>query len=172
MEPAVKSRPVYPPVDRSETSQRHLFIAMGAPPAVMLDVIHRCDETERQVITVDDIEHAKPEILAALVSATMATTAYVAGDEAFLWRIADLLNQQGLLPEQIKLFAPLSHSRRVFCCHCYHITDSVTHSPAACAGCGRLLAVTDHFSKHKASYMGYQVNAEDASEIPPAKELR
>ncbi len=169
--PEVKSRPVYPPVEKNNRSSRHLFVVAGEMPKAMSAIFASCDESERQLIAVNDIAAAQQTITHRVASLPLATTAYVAGDESFIWSVAELFSAEGMLNEQIRLFAPADKSRQLFCCHCYHITAGVTHSPAECEGCRRLLAVTDHFSRKNGAYLGYQVNAEDPADIPETEEL-
>ena len=171
MESTLKSRPVYPPVEKALRSLHHVFIVSGEMPDTMSAIINHCDSTQVEIIQVDD-SNSKWQLATEYASALpLSCTVYLAGNEVFLWRASELLTNAGVRPDQIKMFAPTDSSRAVFCCHCYAVTEGVTHSPCSCSGCDRLLAVTDHFSQKQASYFGYQVNAEDADDIPPSQEL-
>lgn len=170
--PEVKSRPVYSNVDKNPRSEKHVFVCLGEMPSPMADVYAQCDDAQRLLISATDMAELDKTIASTATSLPLSTTVYIAGDEAFLWHVAERFMAQGMRQEQIEMFAPESNGRSVFCCHCYHITPEVTHNPSACGGCGRVLAITDHFSRKSASYLGYQVNAEVSTEIPQAEELR
>ncbi|MFY0677923.1 MAG: hypothetical protein JXR18_11625 [Neptuniibacter sp.] len=169
--PEVKSRPVYQPVEKSERSKLHLFVVAGEMPAEMSEIFSSCEESECKLITVNDTSEAKQNIQNTLPSLPLSTTVYVAGSEAFIWFVYERLIAEGMMPEQVKLFTPPEKFRQVFCCHCYHVSDGITQSPAVCGGCERLLVVTDHFARKKGAYLGYQVNAEDPNDIPESEEL-
>jgi len=167
----VKSRPVYQPIKKRNPSLQHVFIVAGEMPEDMATTYRHCDNTKRTLILVSDSEKAKKTIAEKASLLSLSATVYVAGDESFIWFVSELLTAKGMLPEQIKLCAPVEQYRTVYCCHCYHFSTGVTHSPATCAGCQRLLAVTDHFSRKSGAYLGYQVNAEDPADIPETQEL-
>ncbi|MYM64945.1 dimethylamine monooxygenase subunit DmmA family protein [Pseudomaricurvus sp. HS19] len=168
----VKSRPVYPPVQKNSRAKYHLFVCQGDMPEAMASVVEACEAVGHRLIEASDPVTAVQQLQQVTPELPLATCAYVAGDEAFIWTVAEALGAAGMIPEQIQPFAPADRSRHVFCCHCYHITSGVTHTPAACAGCQRLLAVTDHFSRKLAAYRGIQINAEDPADIPEPMELK
>lgn len=165
----VRSRPVYPIVEKNTLSEHHLFIALGDMTRSMSELYQSCCESEKTLALVDnDIDAA---LSGKIDNLPMATTVYVAGDEGFVWKVSEYLVSKGILSDQIKRFSPKDKSRQVFCCHCYQVTSKITHSPSQCGGCGRMLTVSDHFSRKYGAYMGYQVNAEDPNDLPVAEEL-
>lgn len=170
-EALVKSRPVYQAVKKNDHSIWHLFIVAGEMLPDVKEIFDHCKETERDVISVSDISDAQTRIKQAAPLLPLSTTVYVAGSEPFMWAISESLTSVGMLAEQIQLFSPVDKSRQVFCCHCYHISSGIKQNPAKCAGCQRLLEVTDHFSRKHGAYFAYQVNAEDPSYIPEPEVL-
>jgi len=91
--------------------------------------------------------------------------------ESVLWDRHNLDVKSGMASEQIKMLKPLGNERRLFCTHCYTVTEDVTHSPFECPGCHRLLLVRDHFSRIHSAYVGVQINAEDLDDVPETEEL-
>lgn len=167
----IKSRPEYSPIEKKENALMHLFIVAGETPEEITAIIERCEDSKTIVISADKLAQAVQGVDELIPSLPMATAVYIAGSESFLWGVAERLSDAGMASEQIQMLSPTVVGRAVFCCHCYSITPAVTQSPAQCDGCQRLLAVTDHFSKKHAAYMGYQINAEDPNDIPEAEEL-
>jgi hypothetical protein len=96
---------------------------------------------------------------------------YVLGTEPFLWSVAQAATQAGWTAEQWQLSHAGSLQRRVWCTHCHGITEGVTTSIVACAGCGRQLLVRDHFSKRHGAFMGVMVDAEVPGVVPQAEEI-
>ncbi|WP_020680781.1 dimethylamine monooxygenase subunit DmmA family protein [Marinobacterium rhizophilum] len=182
--PAIKSRPVYAPVCLQRQAQFHLFICeadgldilrplvreasclssallvFGRSPAANIETGRFCDP-----------EQASAEVAATLLQAPLASAIYVAGREAFLWQVRNQAREVGFADEQIRLCSPVNRLRRVFCTHCYELTDDVGHTPVTCAGCKRPLLVRDHFSRFLGAYVGVQINAEDPTEEHATEEL-
>jgi dimethylamine monooxygenase subunit C len=96
---------------------------------------------------------------------------YAIGTESFIWDVAKLAKQFGMNSDEYHLTHRGSEKRRVYCIHCKTMTDDVTSNIAVCAGCGANLFVRDHFSKRLAAFMGVQVDAEVAGEVPAIEEV-
>ena len=186
IDPRVKSKPVYQPVEIDKSVQQHLFIAQNSSLSEMHELIKTCTTGEKSYwIVGNDNSESIPEDTTFISNETFAETLgdlfaklpvssnlYVSGvTEAFIWDVYNIATKAGLADEQIKMFKPLSNERRLFCTHCYTITDGVTQSPFECPGCHRLLLVRDHFSTIHAAYVGVQINAEDPNETHPIEEL-
>ena len=186
--PTIKSRPVYPVVQVDPSVAYHLFIAgAGAFPSLS-ELYNACDGERSCWVIGESLQHisykypkgchfidesAMQETFSKLF-ATLPISAnlYLASkQESMLWDIHRLAVNAGLGQEQIKKLEPLSNKRRLFCTHCYTLTDGVTYTPYECPGCKRLLLVRDHFSKLHSAYVGVQINAEDPSDIPEREEL-
>ncbi|KEA64192.1 hypothetical protein ADIMK_1438 [Marinobacterium lacunae] len=184
IEPLIKSRPTYAPVAVQPRAQLHLFIASDDGLPALEALIAQVSESQQEVLvftqgaTVVDTDKGiypmaqlAETVGSALMDAPISSAVYIAGNEAFLWDIRNLARSQGFADEQIQMCEPVNNTRRLFCTHCYAITEDVTHSPHTCSGCGRWLLVRDHYSKLHAAYVGVQINAENPSELPETEEL-
>jgi hypothetical protein len=114
---------------------------------------------------------ALKEALAQLPPVQVSDRLYVLGTEPFLWSVAAAAAQAGWSAEQWQLCHAGSLQRRVWCTHCHGLTEDVTTSIVACAGCGRHLLVRDHFSKRHGAFMGVMVDAEAPGLVPQAEEI-
>jgi hypothetical protein len=99
------------------------------------------------------------ELLRTLSQCTPATRLYLAGDEAFLWRMHRLAREAGLEREEIATM-PIGAQRAVYCVHCakthvYSNGDEVT-----CAHCKVRLSVRDHFSERMGAWLGVCADAD------------
>ncbi|SFG21059.1 dimethylamine monooxygenase subunit DmmA family protein [Neptunomonas qingdaonensis] len=181
---APTNRPIYSPVIVNNKSAHHLFICEGYPSREFQIFYSSVDDSKKTLLLVSEsdstIDHdsilvTHSELTAKLTQLLgempLSTTIYVLGSEAFIWDVHSVATQAGMVAEQIKMFAPVSGQRRLFCTHCYHITEDVTHSPAVCSGCQRNLLVRDHFSRLHAAYVGVQIDAEDPDDLPLPQEL-
>lgn len=171
IDPRIKSRPLYDPVVIRPKARKHLFIGAGAE----LDTLYQSLPQE-QCIRISAgqaglTEPLRTELEAVLAELPLASAVYVCGSEGFMWDVRNLALAAGFADEQVQMCAPSNKERRLFCTHCYQITEGVTHSPQTCSACGRLLLVRDHYSKLHGAYVGVQINAEDPAEIPETEEL-
>ncbi|MDO6513544.1 dimethylamine monooxygenase subunit DmmA family protein [Neptuniibacter sp. 2_MG-2023] len=166
----VTSKPIY----RSEISDApcaySLFICEQLSTAFS-DLYQSKTVAKKDLVDDGDLESVKDQLVTLLADAPAATLVYLSGTEKYMWLVGEQLKALGVTEDQMVMLPPLNTERSVFCCHCYTVTDHVVTAPATCAGCGKLLAVTDHFAKSHAAYFGYQVNAENATEIPESVEL-
>ncbi len=175
--PGIKSRPVYTPVTINPRSQRQIFISRGPVPGDLKSLYDACQYGEKSLLVVGPSGDSPgsesvslegiPEYAATLPA---SSSFYLAGTEAFMWDVANLLNQAGFITDQIHMLPPVSNERRLFCTHCYTLMEHVTQSPHTCTGCGRELLVRDHFSRIHRAYVGVQINAEDPAELPDVAE--
>ncbi|TXR53155.1 dimethylamine monooxygenase subunit DmmA family protein [Reinekea thalattae] len=169
--PEVVSKPVYRSVVKHPRAQHHLFVSNEPLTGAAESIFNSCAEGERSLIVVADSQNLAANVAELVSELPLASCLYLAGEESFMWVVAELFFAEGLREDQLQFFKPTSQGRAIFCCHCYQVTQGVTHSPSACAGCGRLLLVTDHFSRKNASYFAYQANAEDPQDIPKTEKL-
>lgn len=96
---------------------------------------------------------------------------YLFGKESFIWQVQSMLRQMHVADSLCTAERCGPIERDVFCVHCRQISRAVQYDQVSCSGCGSLLFVYDHFSKHHACYMGFKINAECEDEIPEAKVL-
>jgi predicted RNA-binding Zn-ribbon protein involved in translation (DUF1610 family) len=101
----------------------------------------------------------------------MGTQFYVAGREAFIWAVVDVLKQVGVQDKNVMKEVSGTLARSVYCVHCKTINQYVTHSIHTCTSCGLNLIVRDHFSRRMGAYMGYMVDAEEPGNIPESEEV-
>lgn len=183
--PSIKSRPVYEDIGIDPAVQKHLFIAQTGSFDKLAKIYQACPSDKSCWIVGDDTQESLPDnsrfvsqdgidtvFGEQFADLPISSHIYVAGqNESFLWDIHNLATRAGLASEQVKMFEPVTNQRRLFCTHCYTLTEGVTHSPYECPGCGRLLLVRDHFSRIHAAYVGVIINAEDPNDIPEIEEL-
>lgn len=185
---STKSRPVYPPIEINEAVQQHVFIAEGKAFTLLEGLYQSCSREKScwiaglselnepdknpkdcHFITPQSINGSFAKFLSDL---PVSSNVYVAAKrESFLWDIHNLAVKSGMASEQVKMLEPLGNERRLFCTHCYTVTEDVTESPFECPGCHRLLLVRDHFSRIHSAYVGVQINAEDLNDVPETEEL-
>jgi hypothetical protein len=181
---APTNRPSYPPVILNNKSAHHLFIGEESQSIAFQMLYSSVEDAKKTLLLVSEsdtrIDHETSVIthsdLTAMLTALLAerplsTTIYLLGCEAFIWDVHSVALQAGMVAEQIKMFAPVSSQRRLFCTHCHSITEGVTHSPAVCHGCQRNLLVRDHFSRRLSAYVGLQIDAEDPADLLLPQEL-
>lgn len=115
------------------------------------------------------LESADPEALLRLQE--ILATAYVglrlilAGPPADVHAAAAAAAAFGLVDEEICIRTDAAAPANIFCGHC-HTRTATTGEPGLevkCSGCSKTLAITDHFSRRKAAYLGFSAHAEEAS---------
>jgi len=112
-------------------------------------------------------EDSAASVLASrLRDARTGLRVYVAGSERFVRLIVACGVRGGLSESEILTQTVGSRARRVICMHCKTITEGVTTSVTACAGCKSQLLVYHHFSRRLVAYMGFRVDAEVPGELP------
>ena len=166
LDPAVKSRPDYPPVAIDTRASHQVFIAQDSEQDNLMALSEHCQNGEKLSVVCP-----ANEIPSSLGELPLSTALYVSGTEAYLWDVHNQLTQMGFGADKIQLLAPDSAARRLFCTHCYTTMEGVTHTPYTCTGCGRPLLVRDHFSRVLGAYVGVQINAEDPADLPETESL-
>jgi predicted RNA-binding Zn-ribbon protein involved in translation (DUF1610 family) len=188
----IKSRPVYEPLRPDLLANRHWLVlqaeALTAPLLAELGGVFAPVAPQLQVWCAgpaDAVGSALglgpltvladlPAVIGALGRAgpfEVGDRLYVQGTEPFMWAVALAAGQVGLMPRQVRLAHAGSLQRKVWCTHCHGVTDGVTTSVVACAGCGRHLLVRDHFSRRHGAFMGVMVDAEVPGELPVIQEV-
>ncbi len=179
IDPSIKSRPSYAAPELVASAGLQLFVSESDAGHVLEPLYRQCAESGAQWLVAEPGN--APGTLAnslsgylkrVLTDAPVTTRLYVAGSEGFLWDIRNQALSAGLVDEQIQLAPPINKARRLFCTHCYSLTEGVTTSPCTCSGCGRLLLVRDHFARLHGAYVGVQINAEDPEEQPEQEVLQ
>lgn len=107
-----------------------------------------------------------------LAGAGMGARLYIAGSEAFLWRItAHVRDGLGMSEAAIQMERCGPPARPVCCVHCKTTHPAVSTTIYQCPGCGLNLFVRDHFSRRLGVYQGVCVDAEAPGDVPEPEEL-
>lgn len=188
---AIKSRPVYAPIQPVVSASQHRLVLEGAAlqheQLSQLANVFAAYTGQLQTWAIGSIaalplpggvvnyygslDEANSSLLDSLRDAPMSLRLYVMGTEPFIWSVALLAQQAGLTASQLQLSHAGSLKRRVWCTHCHQMTEDVTTNITVCAGCGRHLLVRDHFSKRLGAFMGVQIDAECPGVLPPIEEV-
>lgn len=190
-----KSKPVYSPLRADVGGRHHLMMGSGEGGGALLRVIGelQADAPEslgrtRILIAGAPVDPflalglggahsfaATPPLLAEcralLERSLMGTRLYIAGPESFIGSVMQIALEFNLNQDEIRAEALGTLARRVHCIHCRAKTEEVRTNIARCGGCGRWLAVRDHYSRRFAAYMGVMIDAEAPGELPRIEEL-
>lgn len=195
--PAIKSKPSYSPLAPDPGGVHHLLVGHGRGGEALIRLyaalgglqgateIHYAggpvpaEDLGRAIAALgaartetygaaDDLLACLPGVLEGC---SMGVRLYVAGSEAFLWRVTAIGRDFGMGDEEIRREPCGPPARVVYCVHCKALTDGVRTTVAECAGCGMTLLVRDHFSRRLAAYMGVKADAEAPGEIPGPEDL-
>ncbi len=102
---------------------------------------------------------------ALLCNADMGLRLCLFGTESFIWTLNEVATKHGLRDDQIHREVCGPPSRRVFCVHCRRLMDAVGSVTLTCPGCGRSLAVRDHFSPRLGAYLGVYSDPSRSQEL-------
>lgn len=191
LSPTIPSRPRYSPFALAPAARAHLIVAEHSDalenqsistgdhaPLEFWAVSGDCRAPVGNTILngVHTCHFRSPSHLLSRLSYRLAIEAiglhlYVIGTESFIWDVVKLAKQFGMNSDEYHLTHRGSEKRRVYCIHCKTMTDDVATNIAICAGCGANLLVRDHFSKRLSAFMGVQVDAEVAGEVPAIEEV-
>ena len=167
----MKSKPVYATLELDPTARRHLFLTQGGGVDAARRALAAEPEADAVVLTLEDLDSMQFAVRDALATAGMDTAFYIAGPEAFVWRVTGLLRDTGIEQGRIQQQVAGSLARRVYCVHCRTMNENVTTTVHRCALCGIALTVRDHFSRPLGAYMGVIVDAEAPGEVPESETL-
>ena len=192
----IRSKPLYDSLVWRQPAGSHVVIAQGDGGIAVLKLFQQmCPREPIKLLFVDDASASKkyadfinvlvPEGLqiadseqallakldALLPDCLMGTQFYVAGNEAFMWAVLDLLRSYGVQDRNVEKELSGTLARPVYCVHCKTIDKEVHHNIHQCSGCGRNLFVRDHFSRRLGAYMGVMVDAEVPGDVPAAEEI-
>jgi predicted RNA-binding Zn-ribbon protein involved in translation (DUF1610 family) len=185
--PAIKSQPVYSPLQWDASAAWHLLAAEGEGCVRLLELLATAPKTGVKVLAVTpdaglagklsklgqvlaDSEALQAALRDELSQSKMGLRLYLAGTDAFLWQSAREARGFGMSTDEMHLERCGSLERPVYCTHCTHVTQGVKTNLVVCPKCQRTLFVRDHFSRHHAAYMGFQIDAEVPGVIPPVEE--
>lgn len=93
------------------------------------------------------------ELQQELAASETGLRLYIAGDEAFVWRVQRTARAAGLLRDEI-VAQRIGTARTVFCVHCSGSHDYEAHDEVTCVACGIRLGVRTHFSERLGAWLG------------------
>jgi len=96
--------------------------------------------------------------------AKMGTRFYISGNLVFVARTDALLKACGLRDDEVQAEVCGGTTQPVFCVHCRTLTTGPTPGPVSCRGCGRSLAIREHYSHRLGAFLGVSANAEAPDE--------
>ena len=123
------------------------------------DIETRCCETEAALAD---------ELLRAFANCAPGTRLYIAGDEAFIWRIQHRALAAGFERDEIVAMA-IGATRAVYCVHCASTSDYAARDmreenevddSVTCLSCGVRLAVRSHFSERLGAWLAVCADAD------------
>ncbi len=187
----IKSKPNYNTLSWRENTLGHMLIAQGEGGLALVKLLQqRCPVQPLKVLFSGekytdilngfipegiDVFASDEEMLCELKSqlseCLMGTQFYVAGDEAFIWKVMDELAVYGVQERDVEKELCGTIARSVYCVHCKTIDKNVHHNIHLCSYCNRYLFVRDHFSRRLGAYMGVMVDAEVPGDIPARQEI-
>jgi predicted RNA-binding Zn-ribbon protein involved in translation (DUF1610 family) len=191
----IKTKPEYDSLAWNQKATRHVVISEGKGAVSVVKLFQKLrpltpidllciDDTDSKIyngiienllpkgIDMHDSQHSVLTALSEKLSHYyMGTQFYVAGREAFIWAVVDVLKQVGVQDKNVMKEVSGTLARSVYCVHCKTINQYVTHSIHTCTSCGLNLIVRDHFSRRMGAYMGYMVDAEEPGNIPESEEV-
>ncbi|MCY0906719.1 dimethylamine monooxygenase subunit DmmA family protein [Arthrobacter sp. H14-L1] len=108
---------------------------------------------------------ALSQLRSAIELACVGVHVVLTGPPADIMAAAAVAADCGLVEEEVTLLSDGSRMRTVFCAHCRTATETVepVGSEFACQGCATVLAISDHFSRRLAAYLGFAAHAEEAA---------
>ncbi|TLM81967.1 hypothetical protein FDW83_14650 [Pseudarthrobacter sp. NamE2] len=194
----IKSRPVYDELTPMASGLNHLAAAQGSggKPLVRLlqamtpdqlaatDVLYSTESftgqnylAELQQFKVRNLAvfttnaDAVRGLDASLADAKMGTRLYLSGSEGFIGTSMQVATSYGMNRDEVLREQAGSSARRVWCAHCGHYSENVTHRVFTCPGCELNLIVRDHYSGRLAAFQGVKADGEVPGEMPDNEEL-
>lgn len=192
----IKSRPIYPGLSPDQNARCNLIVCDIAGAEAVVELLARADgefarrsnvilaaegATDAQIQALSqrmlpsnvevatDLAAAIARLNAMLSAASMGLRLYAAGTEPLIGSVVQAGIEHFIDPLSIRTEHRGSLKRRVQCVHCKAFTENVITNPVACASCGLLLLVRDHYSRRLAAFQGVCINAEDPNERPELK---
>jgi len=191
--PAIKSRPVYAPLE-PRSGALHLVVADGEGAEAVIEMLGKANDRSEmlaathviyapgpngadlsaalqglgaaQFYRAPTIPALLPRLHRVLSDARMGTQFYLAGSEGLIGQAETAIMASGFPHVAIQKEHRGSTVRRVQCVHCKGITENVATDPFKCSHCGLNLFVRDHYSRRLAAFQGVNIDAEDPGKVP------
>jgi dimethylamine monooxygenase subunit C len=194
----IKSRPVYDRLTPMASGLNHLAAGQGSGGKPLVRLLQEMTPDQRaativlystesftghnyltdlQQLAVADLvvfatnADAVSGLDAYLATAKMGTRLYLAGSEGFIGTSMQVASSYGMNRDEVLREHAGSFVRRVWCAHCGHYSENVTHRVFTCPGCELHLIVRDHYSGRLAAFQGVKADSEVPGELPDNEEL-
>jgi hypothetical protein len=194
----IKSRPIYNKLSPMDSGRCHVAAAQGSGGGPLVRLLGEMSPDQLSATTVfysvesftgqnylADIQNftvhglyvfqsnadAVGRLDAFLATAQMGTRLYIAGSESFIGTSMQVATSYGVNRDEVLREHAGSFVRRVWCAHCSHYSENVTHRVFQCPGCDRHLIVRDHYSGRLAAFQGVKADGEVPGELPDNEEL-
>ncbi len=193
---SIKTKPIYGTLEWQAQATHHFVIAGGPGGKALLKLFQQMipkqpttlfylaedaeskklaeivmTMTGESITTSESMDALLDLVTDALSECYMGTQFYVAGEEALIWPVINVLANAGVDDRNVFKEHCGSLARRVFCVHCETVNENVHHDIHQCEKCGLNLFVRDHFSRYWGAYMGFMVDGETPGIVPPAQEI-
>jgi hypothetical protein len=196
IEPAIKSRPVYPGLKPDRCAKSNVVVVDKDGRDAFLEMAKTVDDGFLRKTTVlfvkgppNGHDPAAPLEALGLVNlwvfpsletliarldgllsiSRMGTRLYAAGNEPLISLVVKTALSHGVVHSSIMTEHRGSLRRRVQCVHCKGITENVTTNPAKCSHCGLMILVREDYSRRIGAFQGVCIDAEVPGEIPEIK---
>jgi ferredoxin-NADP reductase len=194
----IKSRPVYDELTPMASGLSHLAAAQGSGGKPLVRLLramtpdqlaattvlystesftgqnYRSDLNQfevRELVVLSTNADAVRELDASLATAEMGTRLYLSGSEGFIGTSMQVAASYGMNQDEVLREHAGSFVRRVWCAHCEHYSENITHRVFTCPGCELTLIVRDHYSGRLAAFQGVKADSEVPGELPENEEL-
>lgn len=119
------------------------------------------DVTEIRADGIDDLRRFR----AAVARSSVGVRILLVGSEAEVYAARSAALAEGAIEDELALIVSDDTARRVYCAHCAHTStvSAYENDVIRCEQCARSLVIYHHFSPRKAAYLGFMVDAEEAS---------
>lgn len=196
IEPAIKSRPVYPGLRPDRCAKSNVVAIDEDGKDAFLEMAKTVDSDfllkttvlfvkgppngHDPVAPLDALRLGKLWVFPSLETlivrlegvlsiSRMGMRLYAAGNEPLIGLVIKTAVSHGIVYSSLMTEHRGSLRRRVQCVHCKGITENVTTNPAKCSHCGLMLLVRDHYSRRIGAFQGVCIDAEVPGEIPEIK---
>jgi dimethylamine monooxygenase subunit C len=116
-------------------------------------------------LAVADAEEAARALADTLASARVGVRLRVAGPVAGCLAVRAAAVAAGIEDDELHLAPTVQGALDLFCVHCAAVTsvEAAIGAVAPCAGCGKNLLVYHHVARRTGQFLGFQIDAEEAS---------
>lgn len=119
------------------------------------------DVTTIRADGIDDLRRFR----VAVAQSSVGIRILLVGSEVEVYAARSAAVAEGAIDDELALIVSDDTARRVYCAHCAHTStvSAYENDVIRCEQCARSLVIYHHFSPRKAAYLGFMVDAEEAS---------